>query len=88
MPTQVRPPSVVRVIEVHGGCPHGAVPSAQPSELLIQVRSTARKPAGTGPPAATGAGAAPARAGLLEGLDVELPIGAGLVAPQSASAAR
>jgi hypothetical protein len=52
MPVQVLPPSVVCTIEVHGGCPHGAVPSAQPSELLIQVSSTALKPAGTGPPAA------------------------------------
>ena len=51
MPVQVLPPSVVRTIEVHGGCPHDAVPSAQPTESLIQVRSTARKPAGTGPPA-------------------------------------
>src|SRR4051794_12396192 len=50
MPTQVRPLSVVRTIEVHGLTVHGAVPSSQPVRVLTNVRSLATKPFGTGPP--------------------------------------
>src|SRR5690349_11386870 len=80
MPTQLRPPSVVRTIDVHGCWSQGAEPSAQPSSVLTQVRSIARKPAGTGPPTGpTGADVGAALAlpvGLGAGLlvcEVELP---------------
>jgi hypothetical protein len=49
-PTQVRPLSVVRTIEVHGLTVHGAVPSSQPLRVLTNAGSLATNPFGTGPP--------------------------------------
>src|SRR4249919_542043 len=57
MPTQLRPPSVVRTREVHGACAHGAVPRPQPSSALTNVRSLIFRPLGTGPPTAPTVGA-------------------------------
>jgi hypothetical protein len=51
MPTKRAPPSVVRTIDVHTGCGHGAVPSSQKYRAEMAVKSAARKPLGTGPPA-------------------------------------
>ena len=48
IPTQLRPPSLVRTNDVHGRLEHGAVPSAQPWSSLTNVRSCTVKPAGTG----------------------------------------
>lgn len=45
-------------MEVHGALLHGAVPRAQPSVVLTQVRSYAWKPAGSAAPAGTVVGAA------------------------------
>jgi hypothetical protein len=50
IPTQVRPLSVVRTIEVHGLTVHGAVPSSHPVRVPTNVRSLATNPFGTGPP--------------------------------------
>jgi hypothetical protein len=71
IPTQVRPLSVVRTIEVHGLTVHGAVPSSQPVRVLTNVRSSATNPFGTGPPAG------PA---MLASADVEADVEAGVEA--------
>src|SRR5437763_16513718 len=50
MPRQLRPPSLVRSIDVQGGVLQGAVPSTQPCELEMNVTLAAMNPLGTGPP--------------------------------------
>jgi hypothetical protein len=47
----VRPPSVVRTIDVHTGLEHVALPSTQPSAAEMKLTDAGWKPDGTGPPA-------------------------------------
>src|SRR5438094_7297095 len=50
IPLHVRPPSVVRTIDVHGGDGQRALPSTHPFDGDTNVTLAARNPGGTGPP--------------------------------------
>ena len=54
-PDHVRPPSVVRTIDVHTGLAHGALPRTQPSAAEMKLTDAGWKPDGTGPPAGAAA---------------------------------